>query len=320
VEQRNEENDPSVDGLAMHAADLFSGIDLMFTGHVHRGYYEPWEDPINHTIICQTYGNGSGVGEIVVKIDKKTKTIAGYNLPSESGGLVTLFEDEFPPENEVAEYIAEEQAIAEEGMDDPIGSTKVNLVRGGAAESIIGRVIMDAFRAYYDSDFSFSNVGGIRAEIPEGEITLRQLFTVMPFGNQLVRMQVKGSFVRKIVEQKLLSDNSDRGILTSGAEIVYNKTRPKMDRITKFLIRGEPLDPDRIYDVVTTDYLSEGNSGLEILLEIPRDEKEYTQIPDIDVVAKYITENSPLDPKPDSRFKRDDTSEQAAYLDQTLYQ
>ncbi|MCP4581717.1 MAG: multifunctional 2',3'-cyclic-nucleotide 2'-phosphodiesterase/5'-nucleotidase/3'-nucleotidase, partial [candidate division Zixibacteria bacterium] len=92
------------------------------------------------------------------------------------------------------------------------------------------------------------------------------------------------------------------------------------DRVTKFLIRGEPLDPDRIYDVVTTDYLSEGNSGLEILLEIPRDEKEYTQIPDIDVVAKYITENSPINIKPDTRFKRDDNSEQAPYLDQALYQ
>jgi len=318
VEKRNKEGDTDVEGLAMHAANMYAGIDLMFTGHVHKGYYFPWEDPINHTLMLQTFGNGTSAGEIIVKVDKKTKTIAGYELPSEDGSLVTLFEDEFPPDNEIGGYIGREQAVAEAGMDDVIGTTKVNLMRGSAAENLMGMLITDAFRDYYDSDFAFTNVGGVRAEIQAGEITMRSLFKVMPFGNQLVRIKMKGSFMRKVVEGKLLSDESDRGLLIAGADITFNKNRPKWDRITKFLVRGRELEADKIYDVVTTDYLSEGNSGMELLLEIPQEERVYTQIPDLDVVERYIKKISPISIKPDDRLKRDDKSQQAPYLQQAM--
>lgn len=320
VKKRQGEGDSSVEGLAMHAANIFSDIDLMFTGHVHRGYYEPWEDPVHHTLILQTYGNGTSAGEILLKIDRESKTIAGYELPEERGSMVTLFADEFPPDNEVGEYIAKEQAIAEEGMDDPIGYTNVRLTRGFAAENTMGMLIVDAFRNYYGADFAFSNLGGVRAELPQGDITPRQLFKVMPFGNQLVKFKLKGKTIKRIVETKLLSDRSDRGILISGGKITYNKQLPKWNRITEFIINGEPLDPEKEYDVITTNYLAEGNSGMELLVNVPQERKTYTYDLDIQVVEEYIGKISPINMKPDNRLVRDDQSSKKPYLPQTTIQ
>ncbi|MCK5033538.1 MAG: multifunctional 2',3'-cyclic-nucleotide 2'-phosphodiesterase/5'-nucleotidase/3'-nucleotidase, partial [Calditrichia bacterium] len=66
---------------AMELANQVEGIDILFGGHIHRGYNEPWEDPKNHTLCFQNYGNGGNLGMVSIKIEKATKTISGYELP-----------------------------------------------------------------------------------------------------------------------------------------------------------------------------------------------------------------------------------------------
>jgi len=67
----------------------------MFTGHVHKGFPTPYEDPINHTLIFQNYGNGTNIGQVNFYIHKKTKTLAGYDFAVDRSAIITLLEDEF---------------------------------------------------------------------------------------------------------------------------------------------------------------------------------------------------------------------------------
>ncbi|MCK4358472.1 MAG: bifunctional metallophosphatase/5'-nucleotidase, partial [Candidatus Cloacimonetes bacterium] len=67
---------------AIHLAYKVKGIDLLFCGHIHVGYKNPWEEPNNHTLLFQTWAYGSCIGHVIINIDKETKTISGYEVPA----------------------------------------------------------------------------------------------------------------------------------------------------------------------------------------------------------------------------------------------
>ncbi len=292
---------------AMEIGHEVEGIDVFFGGHIHKGFDEPWEDPSTHTLFFQTYGRGSGVGHVDLLIDKESKTLLGYELPSYRGGLITLFEDEWWPEEELAAVIDEMVAEAEAGMDRVIGTAAVDLTRGGEGETRMGNLVCDAMREEVSADFAFTNLGGIRDEIPAGPVTPRQVFRVLPFGNSLVVFEIDGRLLKEIIEYRISDDH--HGVYMSGGRIVYNKTRQDYDRVTTFEVGGEPWDPDRTYRVVTTDFLAAGNAGLYMLPGIPDDQTMRTSTTCMDAVVHYIERHSPIRNTTDGRWARDDSAE-----------
>lgn len=83
-------------------ADSVSGIDVIIGGGEGRGMRDPFESALNHTIICRTYGNLSSIGRLELFIDERTKTIIRYK-----GSNITLFEEQFPPDQDILNLLAE---------------------------------------------------------------------------------------------------------------------------------------------------------------------------------------------------------------------
>ena len=166
--------------------------------------------------------------------------------------------------------------------------------------NFITDVMVSAARA----DFAFVNFGGLRADLRAGPVTREDIFKVLPFGNEIVVFQCDGRFLKRIVETKLFGGR--RGMAIGGGAVVFNKDLPNGERVVEMTVGGEPLDPDRIYRVATNDYLMEGNSGLDLLTDIPRDRVNPTGIRIGDAVMAYIQENSPVSATVDGRWKRDD--------------
>jgi len=90
---------------AMEFAHFIEGIDVIVTGGVAKGYDHPWEDPTTHTLILQNYGNLTGIGHLELLIDKRTKKLSGYEYPTDRGMLITLMEDDIPPNKSLADQI-----------------------------------------------------------------------------------------------------------------------------------------------------------------------------------------------------------------------
>lgn len=287
---------------AMELAHYVSGVDIIFAGHSHQGYDNPWEDPVTHTLVVEPYANGSSVGHITVQFDKRLGKMVGYETHHDRGALVTLFEDEFWPDQGVAETIAAQVAIAEEGLDERIGETRVNLQRGDADRGNLGALVADAIREFTNSDLAIQNTGGVRADIAPGSITKRDCLSVLPFGNNMVEATVKGDFVRRLFEQKVGSYGPS--LFISGAIIEYDPSRPEGDRITSLLIGGKPLDPAADYTIAMTNFLSEGNSGMTLMREVPNENFRYTGNTDREALERYIAAHSPINPKGESRWVR----------------
>ncbi len=294
------------------------GIDLIIGGHMHKGFAQPWIDPITHTMAIQGYAYGSNLGWFTLLIDPKTKTVSGYETPAiREGMLITLFEDEFVPDREISESIAAQQAIAEKGMDEIVGTAGVYLSRVNVdAQSLMGNTIVDAMRAEVNADFAFMNLGGVRSDIKSGPVTYRQIFDVMPFDNQIVTFRCTGEFLRRIIETRV--EGSRHGMVVSGCKLVYSKKRKNFDRVTSLSIGGQPWDPNKIYNCATTDFLMQGNAGLTLLTQVPEDQITYHMINLRDGIVSYFRKNSPIRTKIDDRWKRDDNASPTAEMLKTV--
>lgn len=296
----------------MELVNKVPGIDVAVGGHTHRGYHEPWIDPMNHTMCFESFGNGSSIGHAILLIDRETKSLIGYDKPHGQGTLITLFEDELWPDAEIAEVIRPYHEEAEAEMNRVIGKAAISMGRGDAGANLVANLVTDAMVEYFDADFSFQNGGGLRANIAAGDLTTRDIFSVLPFGNELDVVSMDGRMVRRIIERRIAGTKS--GIHTGGAKIVIDTTRPDYDRVVSLEFNGEPWDPDRIYKVVVTNFLMEGNSSLGFLTTIPADKITPSGVTTAEAVESYIKRHSPVKPVIDDRWTEKVGTEQADYL------
>ena len=292
---------------AMEIAHFVRGIDLLLGGHLHKGYNEPWEDPRNHTICIQNYGNGGNLGWINLYVDMANHSIASYDYPADNSTLLLLQEDEFWPDSTVLNFVKSQQKIYEKGFGEVIGKSQIALSRSSIGESPMNNLITDAMRERVSADFAFTNFGGIRSDLKVGAITKEDVFKVLPFGNQIATLMVDGVFLKKIIEKKV--HGGSRGLAISGAEITINKTLPDGGRVVKIEIDGKLLDPNKKYRIATTDYLMEGNSGLYMLKDVPRENIAFTGILLREAVIEYIQKHSPIRPEMDGRWKMSDSAQ-----------
>jgi len=84
--------------------------------------------------------------------------------------------------------------------------------------------------------------------------------------------------------------------------------------VVELEIGGRPWDPDADYDVVITDFLMEGNSGLDFLTTIPADRITPSGVSQAEAVEEYIARHSPVRPRIDDRWVEKPGQPQAAYL------
>jgi 2',3'-cyclic-nucleotide 2'-phosphodiesterase (5'-nucleotidase family) len=63
---------------AMDLAHVLERVPVIVGGHTHRGYKEPWIDPVTQTMVLETFGNGSSIGHVILNFDRKTKGMVGW--------------------------------------------------------------------------------------------------------------------------------------------------------------------------------------------------------------------------------------------------
>ncbi len=286
----------------MELAHYADGIDLIFSGRIHRGYDKPWEDPLTHTLCFQNYAYGGNLGSVVLNLDPESKSFLGYDFLSEEGSLLLLTEDEFLPNPEMAEFIDSLQTAYSAFPDEIIGYTLNTLTRSSQGESPLGNLMSDAMLKASGADFAFNNFNSIRQNLPIGPITKQDLLDAFPFANELVVIEVKGSLLKDLMERSVVG--SFMGVAIAGGRVVYDPKRPDGSRIVSFSIKGKPVEKDKIYRVATSSYIAEGNSGMTPLSFLPEKNFHFTGKLIRETVIEYIRKNSPLNIRVDGRWKR----------------
>ena len=180
----------------------------------------------------------------------------GYTAP---GGVV------FPEDSPVPE-------VASALMDAQPRLSGLKVVVGHSARMMmnlrtdpdlpLGNLFADVLRARgsrdfkVPMDFAVTNFGGIRCPMPEGAITLEDIQSMFPFKNYMCYVQMKGSNLMRLLQQ-LAGTKAFQAV--SGVRV-----KVKDHQIVEALIGGREIDPGKVYNVTTIDFLLDGGDRIAI--------------------------------------------------------
>lgn len=104
-------------------------------------------------------------------------------------------------------------------------------------------------------DASYVNYGGLRASLPQGEITVGHIFELMPFENEIVLIKISGESIQKMADR--IAARGGEGI--SGMTLGIRNAKPGTIKIA-----GKPVDPVLMYWLVTNDYIANGGDQMSM--------------------------------------------------------
>ena len=104
-------------------------------------------------------------------------------------------------------------------------------------------------------DIGIGNFGGIRVDMPQGEIILDDMLSMFPFKNQVVYVEHKGKEIRKILEKMA----EGRFEVLGGVRVVAED-----GKLVSAEIGGEPIDDEKVYGLATISFLLTGGDGLTL--------------------------------------------------------
>lgn len=103
------------------------------------------------------------------------------------------------------------------------------------------------------ADFALLNFGGIRADLPAGDITIGDIYTISPFANYLVIVEMKGTDVKRMFEK--FTDKINQPIANA-------KIRYQGGKVASVEVAGKPIINDKIYRLATIDFVSGGGDNI----------------------------------------------------------
>lgn len=292
-------HDPATtkDGVTTgEAADLAkalpadSPVDVIVAGDNH-GFAN---GEVNGKLIVQAYSYGTAFEDIKLMIDPATGDV------TEKSATVTTTFQEGVKEDPESLAIIKKSLDKHPELTKPVGTTDGSVTRTDAYnnEAPLGNLIADAMRQadFGDNasaaDFAFMNPGGIRADLPQGDVTFADLAKIQPFGNTLVKLELTGEQVHTLLEQQW-GTNADgtpntKTLQISGLKYTADFSKPVAERVTSLSLEdGTPIDPAKTYTAVVNNFMAAGGDNYKVLV----DAKSSLAGPiDLDVFYQYVVD------------------------------
>lgn len=251
------------------------GIDFIIDGHSHTVMTEgKGGEPIQST--------GSKFKNIgVIEIDEDGKIADHYlisteGLPQDKDVEKVAKGIEETIDKEYGEVIAKSEV--ELPGDDDIGRNKEIALGDLTTDAMKWYILRDPSILETDEDhvIALENGGGIRASLPKGDITKKDLNTVFPFGNSVAVVYATGEELLEALEASTFSTPEELGAYpqTSGITFTIDTTKEfdagdlyprstfhqpnSIQRVSVESINGQPFDEKETYAVITNDFVAAG--------------------------------------------------------------
>ncbi|ARC86242.1 LPXTG cell wall anchor domain protein [Clostridium argentinense CDC 2741] len=247
--------DGTITGEAAELANNVKGLDGIISSHTHQKV----SGKVNNVPIVQAMYNGRALGKLSIKVDKDNK------LSSIEPSVDVLYERKDLKENEevkalIGKYTEELKPILNEKVADLLVDLPHDRREG---LSPLGELTAKYMTMSVDAQIGLMNGGGIRAPLSKGEINMGHMYTIMPFDNTLVTMDLKGSDIKKNLEHGIANETYG-WVQFYGVRAYYDKEKPSGERINHMeLLDGTPIEMDKYYKVVTNDFMAEGGDEFD---------------------------------------------------------
>ncbi len=291
-------------------------IDLVVTGHTHQPYVCNIPDPNGRPrMVTSASSLGRVVTETTLTISTRTGEVK-RSLTTSTNHLVTRTN----PDPVQTEIINRWSAASAPVANKVVGSITADIIAAPNrdTEGPLANLIADAQLAATaapgegGAQIAFMNPGGVRDDLiygeisggeQPGEVTYGEAFSVQPFGNLLVSMDLTGAQIERLLEQQAIARRpGGREVLilgvSAGFSFSYNPNSPFGDRIDPATIQlnGKTLDPAATYRIVTNSFLADGGDSFKVFTE---GTNRIGGGDDLVAFTDYLDANSPVGPPED---------------------
>lgn len=282
-----------------------ANVDLILGGHEHSLL----QSASNGTPIFKMTADAREMGKFTLNFNPVTKNLIGMDWE------IIPVTDEIPDAPEFDSVITKYKDLLDE-LEQKVGNTAVLLDAGSVSnrtkETNIGNFIADAFRAATASDIGYLNGGSIRADniYNPGILTKRAVLSMLPFKNDIVKVEITGKTLREILEhgvsQSAESSEPGRFPQISGLMFKFDASRPVGSRVTEVTVGGAPLDESKTYTLATSNFLVGGGDGYSMFKNATVLTKEGEAKTDADILEEAIknSQNQTISPKVEGRITR----------------
>lgn len=221
---------------------------------------------------------------------------------------------DIPEEPKAAAVITRYEAQLAELLDKPVGESAVVLdarqETSRSRETNVGDWLADIYRQSTGAEAAIVNGGSIRSNTTYGPGTLskRDILSMLPFENPIVKLEVPGKVLRQALEHGLAevdrSDESGRFPQVSGIRYRFDARRPVGSRLLDVQVAGLPLDDGRRYSLAVNGYLAGGGDGYGMLRGLPFLLSPENALSETAEVIEALAKGSPIAPRVDGRIER----------------
>lgn len=293
-------------------------VDLFVTGHTHSAY----NCVIDGRPVTSASSFGRLITDIDVTLDRRSRDVTRVAANNR------VVSQDVPPAFAITELIKRYDLLVAPLRDRVIGRIATDITRtpDDSREHAAGNLIADAQLASTTPNgavAAFMNPGGVRADFlagqisggeQPGEVTYGEAFTVQPFGNSLVTMDLTGAQVHEMLKQQWCEQTFPRVLLPSvGVKYTWDRNvatailgQPcagAANPVTSLTIGGEPVAADgKVWRITVNSFLAAGGDKFTVLAEgVNRVGGDV----DVDALEEYLEPSvvgSPVAPPPLTRI------------------
>lgn len=238
-----------ITGEAADLAKVSTGVDAVIAAHTHQTV----SGKVEGIPVVSAYYNGRAYGRLEIKCDLNTKKaeITPYAID-----LIASI-GELKEDTEVKAIAEKYEKLSASKLNEVLAVTDKDLVHDKlSGPSMLGEWMCEVMAKATNSQIAITNGGGIRTSLNKGNITMGNLYEVMPFDNTLFTMDLTGADIKKVIENGIGNDKIG-WVQASGLKVKYDLSRAFGNRVTEMnLINGTKLDVNKYYKVVTNDFMA----------------------------------------------------------------
>jgi 2',3'-cyclic-nucleotide 2'-phosphodiesterase (5'-nucleotidase family) len=262
-------------------------VDQIIGGHIHRGIAHE----VNGIAITSSYSRTDAFGRVDYVINRADRSVISRKIfpPQKICGYVDntngdcVAASKVSGASQVAHYngsvvlpdvdvtrIAEVAAQrASELKSEPLGVyLETPITREGRSNSALGHLFTDVVLDAVGGDVVIHNVtGGIRADLPQGDLTYGDVYEMFPFDNVIVHLDLSGAQLREVLGRQVLRPNMRAGI--SGIRVFANCNDDKLE-LTMTRADGTEIRDEDMLVITTNNFLATGGDDIFTTI-IPED-------------------------------------------------
>ncbi len=243
--------DSNTKEITGEAADIakVEGVDAVIAGHNHAVV----SGEVNGVPVVEGGYNGRALAKLTFTFDDSNKLLdVEPSVDVFSGKEATL---------PVDENVLKEVKNTKEGLNEILGKKATSLEERlshddkNTAVTPLGVTVAETMRKIVGTEIAVTNGGGIRRSLEQGDVTVGDMYEILPFDNTLVTLDVKGSDLYSIIEHGINTEGFAWGQF-AGIKVWYN---PKDGKVSSIRLNdGTKIDMDKYYSVAINDFMLTG--------------------------------------------------------------